>query len=82
MDTQDYIWVRSITGTVIGFTPEDIVRFEREYRAIRHLDVDRWDYFNYYYSDELNNQEVTGYSTLWHFDTAWRKLDALMAREE
>ena len=79
MSTQDYIWVRSTTGTVIGFPPEDIARFEREYDSLVYLGIDRWEYFSFIFRDELNGQRVTGYSTLWHFEAAWNKLEELLA---
>ena len=65
------IWISTVGG-VIGFEPYEIAEFETEFDKMKPFldteDVDeaKWNFFNYYFEDELGFRTATGYSALWN----------------
>lgn len=59
------VWVK-IPGGVKGFEPSEINRFNREYKKLEKFGVDYWNYFNFYFQDELDGCLADGFSALWN----------------
>ena len=84
--SKNMIWI-SVYGGVIGFLPYQIAEFEMEFeKAKPFMDQDnlseaKWDFFNYYFEDELGFRTATGYSALWNSQNgeAWDEFNDIMA---
>ena len=74
---QHYIWVL-ITGGIMGFTPEEIVRFEYHFKA-SHLSAEHyWPMFQWYFEPEIGKiADPHGFSALHHDPVAWLRLNEL-----
>ena len=80
------IWVSTVGG-VMGFPPYEIAEFETDFARLKpsmdqeNLDEEKWNYFNYYFVEELGFRTATGYSALWNDmnGEAWDEYDAHMA---
>lgn len=59
------IWV-NIPGGVMGFEYRDIEAFNREYKKLEKYGVDYWNFFNYYFQDDLAGRVADGFSALWN----------------
>lgn len=59
------VWV-NIPGGVAGFEPDKIKRFNREFKKLEKYGVDYWNYFNYYFQDELDGRTAERFSALWN----------------
>ena len=81
--SKSLIWVSTIGG-VMWFSPYEIAEFETEFALLKpHLpeDADKWDFFNYYFEDDLGFRTATGYSALWNGTNgdAWEEYNDIMA---
>lgn len=56
-----YVWV-NIIGGIMGFERWQIEAFRQEYKAMKEQGVSYWDFFNYYFADQLDGRIATGYS--------------------
>ncbi len=73
----DLIWV-CVYGGVIGFEPEEIAAFEREYRQnANRTSVDFWNCFNWHFREVLSGNEALCFSSLWTKPSAWKRLNEL-----
>ena len=80
------IWISTIGG-VLGFPPYEIAEFETEFERLKpymdqeNLDEAKWNFFNYYFEDELGFRTATGYSALWNGmnGEAWDEFNDAMA---
>ena len=70
----ELIWV-CVTGAVMGFESEEIIRFEEAFSAVP--DADYWAFFNWFFQDVLSGKEASCFSTLWTKPAAWSRLNAL-----
>ena len=75
------IWV-CVNGGVMGFEPYKIAEFEIEAEKMKAIigaeDFDKWSFFNYYFTDELEFREAYAYSALWRDEEAWEELEILI----
>ena len=82
------IWVRTCSGSVIGFPPAEIAEFELAFKKIKYsFDAEdrfdmKWAYFNEYFEDDLGFSEADGYSALWYDGEAWEEMEEIMGRME
>ena len=80
------IWVCTYGG-VIGFEPCEIAEFETEFEKLKpHLDTEdideaKWNFFNFYFEDELGFRTAWAYSALWNDGEAWEQFDEIMANK-
>lgn len=66
-----YIWIHTI-GSVIGFLPEEIARFERHFKAANLGPEHYWPMFTWYFQPELGNTIMPiGFSLTHHDPIAW-----------
>ena len=56
-----YVWV-NIVGGIMGFERWQIEAFRQEYKAMKEHGVSYWDFFNYYFADQLDGRIATSYS--------------------
>lgn len=56
-----YVWV-NIVGGVMRFEPYQIDAFTQEYAMMKGHGVNYWDFFNYYFADQLDGRIATSYS--------------------
>lgn len=74
----EYSWI-NIAGGVIGLEPVEIAEYEKSYQIMRQIasQTDYWDYFNWCFARCLDGNRASGFSALWHYEKAWKKLDEL-----
>lgn len=46
------VWVH-VYGGVVGFDPDEIEKFNQEYRRLEKYGIDYWGFFNEYFAEEL-----------------------------
>lgn len=56
-----YVWV-NIVGGIMRFEPWKIEAFKQECQTVKKHGVNYWDFFNYYFEDELDGRIATSYS--------------------
>ena len=69
-----YLWV-NITGGVLGFSIGEILAFEADYKElqsrVKDISIGYWNYFEYYFAEELDGRSTSGYSAIWNHRENW-----------